>query len=807
MTRNIRDRKARFLSVPVCAAARRAAFELLEGRQLLAAHVVGDSTSYATIQAAVNAAPAGATINVDAGTYNEEVTISKELTIRGAQAGVDARGNARLNAASTTETIIDGVSTAAGRTPSFLIKANDVTIDGFMIQGNSTSDISQEAGLIIGPNQHGTHVLYNIFQNNCSGMFLANDSSTDPALIQFNVFRNNNNPGQNGGRGIYTNQDTAGKNLTAVVIDSNFFQNNFGSTGTTKLESAISFESQTKGTQTNFTITNNAFDGDGKGVLAFNLEGMTIKNNIISNSLDQYSGTWRFEGDVHNVTIQFNDTINNTGPAVNVDSKGYAGNSSGFVVTNNNFFGNSSKYTNKVSLKVGAGNYDGVFDARNNYWGAANGPGGVQAGSGDVITTNGNNVLYSAWATAPVVTSEAAYYGLPFSAGAVIQVEDFDQGGEGIAYHDSDKTNTGGKYRATGIDMETTTDTGGGYDIGWSAAGEWMKYTVNVTQTGTYNFDFRVANTAAGAKFHLEVDGVNVTGTLTMPNTGGTQKWQTMTKTGIAMTAGTHVLRLVDDAKVGNFNWIRFTNAAAVPAAATNLMAVAVADGSVALTWKDNATNETGYKIERSLDGVNFTPVTTAGANATSYSDPGAGLTAGTMYWYRVRSTNASGDGANSNVAYAMALATTVTPPSTPPTVTPAYLSDLTWDSATVGWGDIHLDADIKGTPISLRGATYAKGIGTHAVSDITYNLNGVYSTFTSDIGVDDDTFGQGAVSFQVIADGKVIFDSGVLSGTDPVVHVNLKIAGVKQLTLQATNGVDGSIDYDHADWAGAMVS
>jgi hypothetical protein len=353
MTRNIRDRKARFLSVPVCAAARRAAFELLEGRQLLAAHVVGDSTSYATIQAAVNAAPAGATINVDAGTYNEEVTISKELTIRGAQAGVDARGNARLNAASTTETIIDGVSTAAGRTPSFLIKANDVTIDGFMIQGNSTSDISQEAGLIIGPNQHGTHVLYNIFQNNCSGMFLANDSSTDPALIQFNVFRNNNNPGQNGGRGIYTNQDTAGKNLTAVVIDSNFFQNNFGSTGTTKLESAISFESQTKGTQTNFTITNNAFDGDGKGVLAFNLEGMTIKNNIISNSLDQYSGTWRFEGDVHNVTIQFNDTINNTGPAVNVDSKGYAGNSSGFVVTNNNFFGNSSKYTTKVSLKVG----------------------------------------------------------------------------------------------------------------------------------------------------------------------------------------------------------------------------------------------------------------------------------------------------------------------------------------------------------------------------------------------------------------------------------------------------------------------
>ena len=67
--------------------------EALEKRRLLAAHIVGSSTVYITIQAAVNAASTGATITVDAGTYAEKVTIGKTLTVRGAQAGVDARGS------------------------------------------------------------------------------------------------------------------------------------------------------------------------------------------------------------------------------------------------------------------------------------------------------------------------------------------------------------------------------------------------------------------------------------------------------------------------------------------------------------------------------------------------------------------------------------------------------------------------------------------------------------------------------------------------------------------------------------------
>src|SRR5438093_2576847 len=106
--------------------------EKLEARQILAAHVAGDPTVYATIQAAVNAAVAGATITVDAGTYNELVTVNKKLTLKGARAGIDARDSSR---GTTGEAIVRGQDTGTGnRTTAFVIKASDVTLDGFLVE-------------------------------------------------------------------------------------------------------------------------------------------------------------------------------------------------------------------------------------------------------------------------------------------------------------------------------------------------------------------------------------------------------------------------------------------------------------------------------------------------------------------------------------------------------------------------------------------------------------------------------------------------------------------------------------------------
>ena len=83
---------------------------------------------------------------------------------------------------------------------------------------------------------------------------------------------------------------------------------------------------------------------------------------------------------------------------------------------------------------------------------------------------------------------------------------------------------------------------------------------VTVGTAGTYAVDVRVASNGAGGTFHLEVDGVNVTGSMTVPTTGGWQVWNTITRTGVQLTAGAHVVRVVMDANgatgsIANFNW------------------------------------------------------------------------------------------------------------------------------------------------------------------------------------------------------------------------------------------------------------
>jgi len=164
----------------------------------------------------------------------------------------------------------------------------------------------------------------------------------------------------------------------------------------------------------------------------------------------------------------------------------------------------------------------------------------------------------------PVVTPPAGstpYAGRPIALPGRIEAENYDKGGEGVAYHDMTGGNTGKTYRTDGVDIQATTDAGGGYNVAWMVKGEWLKYSISVTAPGAYTFDVRVASKGAGGKFHIEVDGVNVTGAMTMPNTGAWQKWTTISKAGITVAAGSHAIKLVMDANgttgsVGNINWI-----------------------------------------------------------------------------------------------------------------------------------------------------------------------------------------------------------------------------------------------------------
>ena len=133
------------------------------------------------------------------------------------------------------------------------------------------------------------------------------------------------------------------------------------------------------------------------------------------------------------------------------------------------------------------------------------------------------------------------------------------------------------------------------------------------------------------------------------------------------------------------------TTLASIPAAPSNLQASAVATNQINLSWTDNATTETGFKVERATSASGpWTQIGTTAAGVSSYSS--SGLTASTTYYYRVRATNSAGDSAYSAVASATTpAAPDTTPPSVPTGLTATAAStnqiNLTWSGSTDSGG------------------------------------------------------------------------------------------------------------------------
>ena len=143
-----------------------------------------------------------------------------------------------------------------------------------------------------------------------------------------------------------------------------------------------------------------------------------------------------------------------------------------------------------------------------------------------------------------------------------IQAENFDTGGQGIAYNDSATINSGGQYRtAEGVDIQTTGDTGGGYNIGWMVAGEWLEYTTYVTDPGRYTLNIRVASPNATGSLRVKMAGADITGAWTFSGTGGNQTWSTISQT-VDLIPGQQVMRLEVLTSGFNLNWIEFAPAA-----------------------------------------------------------------------------------------------------------------------------------------------------------------------------------------------------------------------------------------------------
>ena len=148
--------------------------------------------------------------------------------------------------------------------------------------------------------------------------------------------------------------------------------------------------------------------------------------------------------------------------------------------------------------------------------------------------------------------------------------------------------------------------------------------------------------------------------------------------------------------------------------------------------------------------------------------------------------------------------------PTAPPAGT-SQLSNLTWTSATNGWGPVERDrsngeqAAGDGRTLTIGGQTFTKGLGTHAASSITYFLGGRCSTVVADIGIDDEKT-TGSAVFQIWRDGTKVADSGVRTGAQGLLHLTGNVSGGTTMRLVVTDGGDG-INNDHADWANARVT
>jgi hypothetical protein len=107
-----------------------------------------------------------------------------------------------------------------------------------------------------------------------------------------------------------------------------------------------------------------------------------------------------------------------------------------------------------------------------------------------------------------------------------------------------------------GIQTEACTDAGGGLNIGYVDAGDWLDYGVNVATAGTYTVSFRVASQLATGSFQLK-NGTTVLTSITVPNTGGWQNWQTVTA-NITLAAGIQTLRIAATGAGLNINYMNF---------------------------------------------------------------------------------------------------------------------------------------------------------------------------------------------------------------------------------------------------------
>ncbi len=107
------------------------------------------------------------------------------------------------------------------------------------------------------------------------------------------------------------------------------------------------------------------------------------------------------------------------------------------------------------------------------------------------------------------------------------------------------------------VSTEDSQDTGGGQNVGWIDLGDWMEYTLNISESGNYQMNYRVASQGGSSPgFKILLDGTWID-QLVIPSTGDWQNWQTVEGRVVNFDAGQYTLRVEAESGAVNFNWLQ----------------------------------------------------------------------------------------------------------------------------------------------------------------------------------------------------------------------------------------------------------
>lgn len=336
-----------------------------------------------TIQKAVDKAAAGDTIIVNAGTYNESVTVTKKLTIKANKKAPDTLScdDHRTDPDPTKYSIVEP---PAGLTGFDLSAA--VTLDGFIFQ-----NADNNAAVTTRPTSSGYVLKNNLFQDNTIGLYLNSNGTT---TVTANCFRDNNNPGSSSGDGIYSDLG-----LKSATIGQNRFWNN--ASDDIVLTGTVNPSIQT------VSVTGNISSSSAGFITVLLSKGVTISGNIVKNTTDgstDYSAAVLFWGANTTFAIKNNIIQDGAGSGIVFDQingqacgggcgAAYDGPNTGGTVSNN--------IVNRMGL-------DGLYVIDESSFGATTNSLEKTTVNNNIFGSNGDDGIHVAKQTLPNLTAAKA---------------------------------------------------------------------------------------------------------------------------------------------------------------------------------------------------------------------------------------------------------------------------------------------------------------------------------------------------------------------------------------------------------------